>query len=225
MKMLIVEDELSLLESIKQYMHSEGYVCESAKTFFDAETKLGVYQYEIVLLDITLPGGNGLDLIHTLKKQHPETGILIISAKNALDDKINGLDLGADDYICKPFHLSELNSRINAVIRRRNFNGRTNLIFNEIEIDTVAKEVTVHNKEIKLTRKEYDLLLYCIINKKRVLTKESIAEHLSGDAIDMADNFDFIYTHIKNLRKKIEQEGGTDYLKTVYGLGYKFSDL
>ncbi len=223
MKMLIVEDEKSLLESISGYLKGEGFVCEEASTYFNAEDKLAIYNYDIVLLDITLPGGNGLDLINNLKKNHPETGILIISARNALDDKLKGLDLGADDYISKPFHLAELNSRINAVLRRRNFNGNSNLIFNEIEIDTAGKDVSVNGKAIKLTRKEYDLLLYLVVNKKRVLTKEAIAEHLTGDDIDMADNFDFIYTHIKNLRKKIMQEGGNDYLQTVYGLGYKFT--
>ncbi len=141
-----------------------------------------------------------------------------------MDDKLKGLDLGADDYITKPFHLPELNSRINAIIRRKDFHGETNITHNEIEINPAGKQAVVNGRQLELTKKEYNLLLYFIVNKNRVLTKEAIAEHLWGDNIDMADNFDFVYTHIKNLRKKIEKEGGTDYLKTVYGVGYKFTD-
>lgn len=224
MKILIVEDEKDLLQSISAYLQNEGFVCEEALNYFQAENKLVTYDYEIVVLDITLPDGNGLNLLKLLKQEHPNTGVLIASAKNSLDDKLKGLDLGADDYITKPFHLAELNSRINAIIRRRNFHGQTNIIFNEIEINPAANEVRVNNQKVELTKKEYDLLLYLITNKNRVLTKVSIAEHLWGDYMDMADNFDFIYTHIKNLRRKIEEQGGANYMQTVYGLGYKFTD-
>lgn len=224
MKILIVEDEQQLLESISGYLSKQGFICEEAITWREAEDKLSVYRYNIVILDITLPDGNGLDLIKLLKKSHPDTGILIVSAKNSLDDKLTGLDLGADDYITKPFHLSELNSRINAIIRRKYFHGNNRLIHNEFEIDTASMLVVVNSQPLNLTKKEYDLLLYFITNKNRVLTKEAIAEHLWGDNIDLADNFDFVYTHIKNIRKKITREGGTDYLKTVYGVGYKFTD-
>ncbi len=224
MKILIVEDEQQLLESISGYLYKQGFICEEAVTWREAEDKLSLYRYNIVILDITLPDGNGLDLIKLLKKSYPDTGILIVSAKNSLDDKLTGLDLGADDYITKPFHLSELNSRVNAIIRRKYFHGNSHIIHNEVEIDTDSKQGIVNNKPLNLTKKEYDLLLYFITNKNRVLTKEAIAEHLWGDNIDLADNFDFVYTHIKNIRKKIMQEGGTDYLKTVYGVGYKFTD-
>lgn len=224
MKILIVEDEQQLLESISGYLRKQGFICEEADTLLKAEDKLSLYQYNILILDITLPDGNGLDLIKMLRKSNPDTGILIVSAKNSLDDKLTGLDLGADDYMTKPFHLSELNSRINAIIRRKYFHGNNHIIHNEVEIDTASKQAIVNNKPLNLTKKEYDLLLYFITNKKRVLTKEAIAEHLWGDNIDLADNFDFVYTHIKNLRKKILQEGGTDYLKTVYGVGYKFTE-
>ena len=224
MKVLIVEDEKELCETIYSYLHNEGFVCEKAFNFFSASDKLLAFHYDLIVLDINLPDGNGLELLNWLKKEHSDTGVLIVSARNSLDDKLKGLDLGADDYITKPFHLAELNSRINAIIRRRNFQGKTNIIFNEIEICPEEKNVKVNSNSIVLTKKEYQLLLYLITNKNRVLTKEAIAEHLWGDAIDMADNFDFIYTHIKNLRKKITEQNGADYLKTIYGLGYKFSD-
>ena len=224
MKILIVEDEIQLLDSITEYLRQEGYICERAAGFFEAEEKLALYEYVVVVLDITLPDGNGLDLLHRLKKDRPETGVLIVSARNSLDDKLKGLDWGADDYITKPFHLAELNSRIKALIRRRNYKGKLKVVFNEIEIDPDVREILVNGHRLDLTRKEYDLLLYFVTNKKRVLSKEIIAEFLWGDNIDLADNFDFIYTHIKNLRKKIEQAEGEDYIKSIYGLGYKFTD-
>ncbi len=224
MKILIVEDETALLESVADYLAAGGHRCEKAPTFFLAEDKIAAYTYDIAILDIMLPDGNGLDLLKKLKDLHPETGVLIISAKDSLEDKLSGLDLGSDDYITKPFHLAELNARINAVIRRKLFDGKKEIVFHEITIDTRAKEVTIHNLLLTLTGKEYDLLLYLVTNKYRVLTKESIAEHLSGDFVDMADDFDFVYTHIKNVRKKIKDAGGNDYVKTVYGIGYKFTD-
>ena len=222
MKVLIVEDETDILNSIKGYLSVEGFTCEGAATYMEAEEKLLSYEYQIVLLDVTLPDGNGLDLLKILKSDYAETGVLILSAKNSLDDKLLGLDSGADDYITKPFHLTELNSRINALIRRRNFKGKVVLNFEEITIHPEAKEVFVNGNSITLTKKEYMLLLYFITNKNRVLTKESIAEHITGDYIDMADNFDFIYSHIKNLRKKIEAQKGKNYLQTIYGMGYKY---
>lgn len=223
MKILLVEDEKQLVESILGYLQKQGFICEAALNFLAAEDKLSVYDYDIVLLDINLPDGNGLNLLKFLKQEHPTTGILIVSAKNSLDDKIKGLDLGADDYITKPFHLAELNSRINAIIRRRNFNGQTKMTYSEIEVDPVSRQVIVGGNPVDLTKKEYDLLLYFIVNKSRVLTKEAIAEHIWGDNMYMADNFDLIYTHIKNLRKKLLEKGCGDYIKTVYGAGYKFS--
>jgi DNA-binding response OmpR family regulator len=175
-----------------------------------------------VLVDITLPGGNGLDIIRQLKKARSKAGIIIISAKNSLDDKIEGLELGADDYLPKPFHLSELNARIKSVVRRRNFEGNSEIRFGEITIDPEAKSVAVNGKAVTVTKKEFGLLLFFISNKNRVITKESIAEHLWGDNMDMADSYDFIYSHIKNLRKKLIEAGSADYIKTIYGAGYKF---
>jgi len=224
MKILIVEDEPALLDTIAEYLAAGGHICEKAATFFVAEDKIAAYTYDVAILDIILPDGNGLDLLKMIKKMHPETGVLIVSAKNSLDDKLAGLDLGSDDYITKPFHLGELNSRINAVLRRKMFNGNSMVVYHEISIDTGAKEVMIHDRVLNLTRKEYDLLMYFVANKNRVLTRESIAEHLCGDYIDVADNFDFVYAHVKNLRKKIKEAGSNDYVKTVYGIGYKFSD-
>jgi DNA-binding response OmpR family regulator len=224
MKILIIEDEVELLESIASYLKNEDFICEKASTFFEAEDKLASFNYDIILLDITLPDGNGIDLLKLIKTKSPKTGVLIVSAKNSLDDKLKGLDLGADDYITKPFHLAELNSRVNSLIRRQKFEGNEIIQFNEIHINPSSKVVTVNDKPMELTKKEYNLLLYFITNKNRVLTKESIAEHLWGDDIEMADSYDFIYTHMGNLRKKIKKLGAPDYLKTMYGLGYKFSE-
>ena len=224
MKILIVEDEIELRVVISNYLSKEGYICEVAENFQKAEEKLAVYEYDIILLDITLPDGNGLELLKSIKARNVKSGIIILSAKNSLDDKILGLDLGSDDYITKPFQLSELNSRIKALIRRRHFDGNNLLTFNEIVINTTSKTVFVNGKEIILTKKEYDLFLYFFINKNRVLTKEALAEHLWDDNIDLADNYDFIYTHLNNIRKKIKSAGGNDYIKTIYGLGYKFTE-
>jgi DNA-binding response OmpR family regulator len=225
MKILIIEDEPALNESILFYLKNEGFVCETALNYNEASQKINDYNYDLIVVDIMLPDGSGLNIVRELKASYLNTGIIILSAKDSLDDKLLGLDLGADDYITKPFHLAELNSRIKSVIRRRKFNGNKEIIFNEIQIDPATAEVTVKNKIINLTKKEYDLLLFFISNKNRVLTKEMIAEHLWGDNIDMVDSFDFIFTHIKNLRKKILKNKGKDYIKTIYGMGYKFSEL
>jgi len=223
MKLLIVEDEPALLEEMKNFLEKEHYVCETAANFNDADEKLSVYHYDVALIDITLPGGSGLQLIENIKHQNTDTGIIIISARNSLDDKLTGLDLGADDYITKPFHLSELNARVKAVLRRRKFDGSTRIEFNEIELLPDHGACKVSGNNLVLTKKEFEMLLFFISNKNRLLTRESIAEHLWGDNIDLADNFDFIYTHINNLRKKIVKNGGNDYIKTVYGIGYKFT--
>jgi len=220
-KILIIEDEKELSESIATYLKGENYICEIAVDFNKAIEKTELYDYDCILLDITLPGGNGLEILRELKASNKMDGILIISAKNSLDDKVTGLTLGADDYLSKPFHLSELSARVAAIIRRKNFDGNDILKFENLSINTRAKTVLVNDKPLDLTRKEYELLLYFMSNKKRVISKNAIAEHLWGD--DMQGNNDFIYTHIKNLRKKLIEAGGTDYIKSVYGMGYKFS--
>jgi len=224
MKILIIEDETDLLEAMVDYFASEGIICETAPTYFNAEDSLSVYSYDMIILDLTLPGGNGLDLIKLIKERNSSAGLLIVSARNSLNDKLTGLDLGADDYITKPFHLAELNSRIKSLARRRFFEGKNELTFNEIKINTDSFEVTVNGEIIDLTRKEYDILLYFMVNKDRVITRESIAEHIWGDNSTFADNFDFIYSHIKNIRKKIEQKKGRNYLHNIYGIGYKLCE-
>lgn len=223
MKLLLVEDHAELASNITSYLAKEGYVCEWCDTFQSAIDKLTGYDYDIVLLDLMLPDGNGLEILKYLKKESPDTGVLILSAKNALDDKVKGLDLGADDYLPKPFHLSELNARLKAIYRRRHLGGTHDIVFNEISINTETMEVKVNGQNLDLTRKEYEMLLYMVANKNRVLTKQSIAEHLWGDYMDSVDSFDFVYQHIKNLRKKIVQAGGKDYIQTMYGSGYKFN--
>jgi len=224
MKILLIEDEKELIQSLEAYLRDENYVCEKALTYEDARERINLYNYDCVIVDITLPDGNGLDIIRELKTKHIETGIIIISAKNSLDDKILGLEIGADDYLTKPFHLSELNARVKSIIRRRNFSGNNEIIFNEIRIVPEMLQVMVSEQQVVLTKKEFELLVFFISNKDRVVTRESIAEHLWGDEMDMADSYDFIYTHIKNLRKKLIEKGGQDYIKTVYGMGYKFTN-
>jgi len=221
-KLLIIEDEEVLAGSVESYLNMEGYVCETALNYEQALEKITLYSYDCIIVDITLPDGSGLDLIRELMKNRTDTGIIIISAKSSLDDKVSGLGIGADDYLTKPFHLSELNARIKSLIRRRKFEGKQEILVNEIRINPDAASVEVNDKVLDLTRKEYDLLLFFVSNRNRVLSKGAIAEHLWGDQIDMADSFDFIYTHIKNLRKKILDLGGQDYIDTIYGMGYAF---
>ncbi len=223
MKILIIEDEIELVRSIIGFVGSDNYMFNYAFNYSDAVDKIGLYEYDCALVDLMLPDGSGLDLVKKLKKIQPKCGIIIITAKNTLDDKLTGLDLGADDYITKPFHLAELNSRIKSVIRRRNFEGNSEIVLNEVFINTEKREVKVNKKIVELTRREFDILLFLISNKERVLTKESIVEHVWADDSNAFDNFDFVYTHIKNLRKKLIEKGSRDYINSVYGIGYKFS--
>lgn len=224
MKLLLVEDQDELAKSVKNYFTAEGDVCEVAPTSKMATEKLQAFQYDVLLLDLMLPDGDGMTILKQVKENWPDLGVIIISAKNALDDKLKGLELGADDYLPKPFHLAELNARSKAVYRRRKEGGQKLLGFNEIEINLESREAFVHGTMLDLTRKEYDLLHYIIVNQKRLLTKQVIAEHLWGDYMDTADSFDFVYQHIKNVRKKIVEAGGKDYIKTVYGVGYKLKE-
>jgi DNA-binding response OmpR family regulator len=222
MKVLLIEDEPELRKGILQYLLLENYVVETAEDFKKATQKTGSYDYDCVLVDLSLPGGNGLDIIKDLKHQKSKAGIIIISAKDSLEDKVKGLELGADDYLAKPFHLAEMNARIKALIRRKNFGGDQKIIVNEIRIQPEERRVFVLEMEVILTGKEFDLLIYFISNKNRVVSKNAIAEHLSGDYADHFDNLDFIYSHIKNLRKKLMEKGCEDYITTVYGIGYNF---
>ncbi|MFM2225630.1 MAG: hypothetical protein RJA07_1832 [Bacteroidota bacterium] len=224
MRILIVEDEKSISTDIVNYLKPEGYKCDTAFSYAEAEDKILSAQYDIVLLDITLPMGNGLDLIPITKQQHPQTGILIISAKNSVDDKINGLDLGADDYITKPFFLTEINARVKSVIRRRQHQNLSIIQFEEITISPADKSVRVNTTDINITKSEYDILLYFVVNKNRLVTKQALADHLLGAAGDELNSYDLIYSHIKNLRKKLIDAGATDYIKTIYAMGYKFTN-
>lgn len=222
MKLLIVEDEPLLMEEMDVFLTEQGYRCEKAANYDDGEEKLHLYEYDAVILDITLPGGNGLKLLEELKKQRKNSGVLIVSAKNSLQDKLAGLQIGADDYITKPFHMEELNARIYALLRRRSFDGENIIKYNDLKINMVAKTVSYNDEIINLTKKEYELLIYFVINKNRVVSKQSIAEHLWGDHYDMAENYDIVYVHTMNLRKKITLHTGVDYIKTVHGMGYKW---
>ena len=222
MKVLIIEDNRELAENIQGFLLREGYVCELCYNHADARKKLASFQYDCIILDIMLPDGNGLDLLEVMKGEKVQSSILIISAKNSLDDKVTGLELGADDYLTKPFHLTELHARLKAIYRRKNMEGDSVVSYQEISVNTDTMEARVNNQLLELTKKEFDLLLYFLVNKNRVLTRQSIAEHLWGDYTDNLSNFDFVYQHVKNLRKKITAAHGKDYIGTVYGLGYKF---
>ncbi len=225
MKLLLIEDEAELAQSIRQYLSDKDFVCEWVSKLDDALEKTAIYDYDCILLDLMLPDGDGFEILRSLKKQNKTDGIIIISAKETLETKIEGFNLGADDFLTKPFHLSELLVRIQALIRRKQFKGNNILVFSEIEIDTLARTVKVNGVEIDITKKEIDLLLYLAGNGNRVLSRAAIAEHLSGDMADMLDNHDFVYAHIKNLKKKLGDAGSGDYIRSVYGLGYKWKHV
>lgn len=224
MKLLLIEDEKELAAGIQQFLNDKEFVCEWVANAGDAIEKTGIYHYDCILLDLMLPDGDGFDILKSLKEQNKTEGVIIISAKETLQTKIEGFNLGADDFLIKPFHLPELLVRIQALIRRKNFNGSNSIRFNEIDIDMLSRVVSVNGKQVDATRKETDLLLYLIGNQNRVLSKSAIAEHLSGDMADMMDNHDFVYAHIKNLKKKLSDAGSGDYIKSVYGLGYKWKN-
>lgn len=223
MNLLIIEDEVHLLQSIQTYLIQNKFNCETAGDFASARHKILNFDYDCIILDITLPGGSGLDLLKKIREQKKQDGVLIISAKNSIDDKISGLEIGADDYLTKPFHLAELSARVNAIIRRKSFDGNNIISLGKLSVNMLDKNVkTETGITIELTRKEYELLLYFASNRNRVVTKESIIDHLWGDHANMPDTYDFIYSHIKNLRKKLFDAGCADYIKSVYGMGYKF---
>jgi len=221
-KILIIEDDKSLLLSINDYLRMEGHICEVAENFNKGLIKAADNRYDCIILDIGLPDGNGLNIIRELKANKVTDGILILSAKSSLDDKLLGLKIGADDYLTKPFHFAELSARITSIYRRNNFSGLNEINFNEIKVNLSDKQAYVNNELLSLTKKEYDLLLFFVTNRNRIITKESIVEHLWGDQVILTDSFDFVYTHVKNLRKKITAAGSKNYIKCIYGFGYKF---
>jgi len=221
MKILVVEDEKELLKSIHDSLIQEQFLIETAENYQSASEKIAVYSYDCILLDIMLPGGNGLQLLQQLKDMGKSENIIIISAKDSLDDKLTGLELGADDYLTKPFHNAELNARIKAVLRRKNQDGKNSIKLSNTELDLTERIFFVDGEKITLNRKEFDILHFFLLNKKRLVTKTALAEHVWGDHIDQADNFDFIYYQIKNLRKKLQQSNADIEIEAVYGIGYK----
>lgn len=224
MKILVVEDERQLREVVRESLQKDRFVVETAADVSSAIGKLEAYSYDCVLLDIMLPDGNGLDILRKIKDEGRGESVIIISAKDAIDDKISGLDLGADDYLAKPFHLAELSARIRSVARRRNHGGDTTVRIGNLEIRPDTREVSAAGRLLDLSRKEYDILEYFVNRRGRLINKLTLAESVWGDHIDMADNFDFIYAHIKNLRKKLNDAGVGVEIKSVYGLGYKMEE-
>ena len=223
MKILIIEDEPAMLESMQQSLLQEKYIVETAHDFYTAQEKLGIYEYDCILLDIGLPGGNGLTLLEELKKQDKTEGVIIVSAKNSLEDKVKGLDLGADDYLAKPFHMAELHARVKSVLRRKKLGGSNFSSFNNLKIDAEQRIVWVNETEVILNRKEFDVLLYLVTNANRLVSKSAIAEHVWGDYIDETNSFEFLYSQVKNLRKKLKDHGAEAEIQAVYGVGYKLT--
>ncbi|QJW88674.1 response regulator transcription factor [Spirosoma taeanense] len=233
MKILLVEDEVTLLGAMRHFLEEEKYIVTTATTYAQASLAIHDYVYDCIVVDNGLPDGNGLNLIRQVKAdQKPASGpmpgvstpgLIIISAKDSLNDKLLGLELGSDDYLTKPFHLPELNARIKSVLRRRFFGGNTLLTFGAISVDAQSHQVHVAGEPVDLTEKEYQLLLFFMANPNRLLTKAAIAESVWGDYMDGADSHDFLYTHIKNLRRKLIDRDCPDYIRTRYGAGYLFS--
>ena len=222
MKVLLLEDEPGFAQDVKSYLTSNDMSCEWVDTVEKTLECISLFEYDCILLDLSLQDGNGMKVLTELRRQNKTEGVIIISAKDTLETRLEGLQLGADDYLTKPFHLSELLARILSLFRRKHFEGNNVLQMNEIKIDMMTKSVRVHDQLVEMTKKEFELILYLIANKNRILSKSSLAEHLSGDMAYMLDNHDFVYTHMKNLKKKLIGAGSKDYIKTVYGLGYQW---
>lgn len=225
MKILLIEDEKEMRQILRQTLERENYTVESARNYQEALSKVGVYEYDCILLDIGLPDGNGLEILKELKRQDKSDGVIIISAKNSLDDKLKGLNLGADDYLSKPFHMAELNARVKAVLRRKKFDGANIFRIANVEIETDNHKIMIEGEELELNRKEFDVFLYLCTNKDRLVSKSALAEHVWGDYIDQADSFEFIYSQIKNLRKKLSGTKAEVEIKAIYGIGYKLVTL
>jgi DNA-binding response OmpR family regulator len=223
MKLLVVEDELSLLHSIRDYFVQEEFACDGTGTFREAINKIDEINYDCIILDINLPDGNGLQLLQYLRKHEKEDCVVIISARNSLDDKIRGLQLGADDYLTKPFHLSELNARVKALLRRKYPQGANVIQAGNLQLNLLSRTVSLAGQTIILTKNEYDLLVYLVNNKNRVVGKQAIAEHIYGHQADDLPSYDFVYSQIKNLKKKLKEKGAEDLIQTIYGIGYKLS--
>lgn len=221
MKILVIEDEPGMRDNIVNSLQQEQYVVETAIDFNTALEKVEIYEYDCILLDIGLPGGSGLAILEELKAQNKTEGVIIVSAKDSLEDKIKGLNLGADDYLAKPFHLAELHARVRSVLRRKKLDSYNYTVCNNLKIDVEQRMVWINEKQVELNRKEFDVLLYLVINKNRLVNKSALAEHVWGDYIDEANSFDFIYSQIKNLRKKLKDHGAEVEIQAIYGVGYK----
>ena len=223
MKLLVIEDESSLLNSIKDYFEQSDFLCEGVLTYKEAISRIEDFTYDCIILDINLPDGNGLKLLEYLRQCKKDDGVIIISARDSLDDKIIGLNHGADDYLVKPFHLSELNARLKALLRRKYTQGATFLEAGNLKLNLASREATCNNHPIALTKNEFDLLLYLLNNKNKVVSKQAIAEHIYGDQSDNMPSFDFVYSQIKNLKRKLKEKGGDELIQSIYGLGYKLA--
>ena len=221
MKILVIEDEPNMLENMVQSLEQEMYVVETAADYDSAKEKLDIYNYDCILLDIGIPGGSGLDILKELKEEGKDGGVIIVSAKDSLDDKVTGLNLGADDYLAKPFHMAELHARVKSVIRRKTLGGNSTINLNNISIDSEQRTVVINGKELEFNRKEFDVLLYLVTNKNRLVNKTALAEHVWGDYIEAANSFDFIYSQIKNIRKKLKDNNAKIEIQAIYGVGYK----
>lgn len=224
MRILIIEDEKSLREDAENYLSKNGYVCEFSATVKNSKQKLIESDFACALIDIGLPDGSGIEIVEYIKSNFPTMGIIITSAKSSLEDRIEGLKIGADDYLTKPYHLSELSARLYSVLRRRNFGGQTVLKFDGLEINTSEKKVIANGMVLQLTKKEYDILVHLASNPTFLVTKEALADAIWGDKADMASSFDFVYSQLKNLKKKLTDAGLKNYIKAVYGMGYRFKD-
>jgi len=223
MKILVIEDEPEMMTVIKQFLQDENYIVEGACNFREGLDKIISYEYDCILLDIMLPDGNGLELLKELKNLNRSDSVIIISAKDSPDDKIKGLDIGADDYLSKPFHIAELNARVKSVIRRNKSDGRRFLESENLKINIEERLALINDKPVELNRKEFDILVFLLMNKNRIASKSAIAENIWGDYIDQANDFDFIYSQIKNLRKKLHQHGAAVDITSIYGMGYKLT--
>ncbi len=221
MKVLLIEDEEDLREIVKTSLIKEEYTVETACDYGTALEKVSLYDYDCILLDIMLPGGSGLQILDLLKREGKSDNVIIISAKDSLDDKLRGLELGADDYLTKPFHIAELNARIKAVLRRKQRDGKNTLEMGNVILDLSERCLYIATQLVPLNRKEFDILNYFLLNKNRLVSKSALAEHVWGDNTDQADNLDFIYSQIKNLRKKFLGNHADVDFEAVYGVGYK----
>ena len=221
MKILIVEDEIDLIQVVKTFLEQEKFIVETARDFESGLAKLANYTYDCVILDIMLPGGSGMELLKEIRALGKGESVIIVSAKDSLEDKIQGLELGADDYLSKPFHLLELLARIKTIIRRSNQEGESVVQFKNVSLYPEDRRVTVGTKDLQLNRKEYDLLYHFMIRPAKLVEKSSLAEAIWGDDADQSENFDFIYSQIKNLRKKLKETNAEIDFQAVYGVGYK----